>query len=83
MLFGITKGSSFVNDENADRIPEGVLVLTASAADRGAVETRLLQDEPEYVGRFTKALVEYLRTNREEFNLKEFYRQLYKHFHIH
>ena len=71
----------FVNAENADRIPEGVLVLTASAADRGAVETRLLQDEPEYVGRFTKALVEYLRTNREEFNLKEFYRSMHDNTH--
>ena len=66
----------FVEGENANRIPEGMLVLTASGAGNLAGETMMLGQEQEYIGRFTKSLVEYLRSHPEEFSLKDFYRSI-------
>src|SRR3989338_2651222 len=64
----------FVEEENKDKIPEGVLVLTASNSDNFARESN--SQPANYGGRFTRALISYIKEHQEQFNLKDFYRSL-------
>jgi hypothetical protein len=71
---------TFIDEQNAARIPPQTLVLAASRSDGKAYEGKTLLAGGEYMGRFTAALVKYLDSRKEGLNLKDFAEALREQF---